>query len=136
MTSVIRIIEPATPENIREGDYITLHRVAVPGAGVQVRGTVHRWDPVFADWLTIKGWPNQRFHIDGNGAGWTVTRIQREEELPDQGVPFIAGYASIDGEPSGQIRVPGVLLHGVFYVVHSSAGTYRPAHWTDFRTTD
>jgi hypothetical protein len=136
MSTVIRVIEPATPENIKVGDYLTLRRIRAKGPGVEVRGTVNGFNRIWGDYLTLTGWPNQRFHIDGENPAWTVTRIQREEELPDQGVPFIAGHATVHNPGEPGVRRPGVLLHGVFYVVHSSEGNYRPAHWTDFLACD
>lgn len=131
MTTVIRVIDNPTPEKIRVGDYVTLERIG--HKGVQVRGTVFRWDPVYADWLAIAGWANQRFAIDGGRVSWTVARIQREETVPHSGVPFSTGYATVerkDERPHGEW---GIYLHGQFYAIDRKTGDVQPwAPWSSF----
>lgn len=132
MTTAIRVIDNPTPEKIRVGDYVTLRRIRTNRTGVEVRGTVHHWDPIMADWLSLVGWPNQRFHIDGDGHPWAVARIQREEEVTSPLIPFTTGHATITRGGS-QRRVWGIFQAGRFYPIDILDGEpYVASSWTDF----
>jgi hypothetical protein len=133
--TITRVIEEPRPEKIRQGDHITLRRIGPSGwAGVEVRGTVHRWDPVYADWLTLKGWPNRRFHIDGERPEWSVARITREEAVHSVLVPFTTGSATVYGSspnPEG-IRMHGIFMAGIFYPLDHHGRAMPRGPWTDF----
>jgi hypothetical protein len=133
MTTITRTITGPTPEKLRTGDYVTLRRLGRTNSPpVSVRGTVHRWDPIYADWLTLAGWPNQRFAIDGDGAQWTIDRIERSEVVTE-GIPFVTGEATVTYPGRRAERRRGVYMAGKFYPLgdHGQAMAV-PEAWTDF----
>ena len=130
---ITRTISNPSPEKLRERDFVTLRRLTHTNTPpVSVRGTVHRWDPIYADWLTLAGWPNQRFAVDGPNAQWTIDRIAREEETRD-GVPFTTGSATVTYPGERPQRYRGLYMAGRFYPL-SSAGTALPVapSYSDF----
>jgi hypothetical protein len=138
MSTIIRVITDPSPEKIRVGDYVTLRRTGGPYSN-EVRGTVHRWDPIYADWLTFKGWPNQRFAIDGDHAQWSIARIQREETVHADDVPFVTGTATVSRRVPGErrdVRMPhrerGIYMAGRFYPIGADGRPLPPAEWFDF----
>lgn len=132
MSTIIRTIEDPTPEKVRVGDYLTLRRHTPGGVGVEVRGTVHTWNVIYADYLTLKGWANKRFTIDGEHQMWTVTRIQREEVTASELIPFTTGYATIT-RGGAERRVWGIFQASRFYPIDIIDGEpYAAASWTDF----
>lgn len=132
MTTVVRMIENPTPEKIRERDYVTLRRLRPNGRGVEVRGTVHAFNRIYSDYLTLSGWANQRFHIDGDNPAWAVARIQREEEVTSPLIPFTTGHATINRGGVAR-RVWGIFQAGRFYPIDILDGEpYVATSWTDF----
>ena len=131
--TITRVIEEPSPEKIRQGDYITLRRIGPAGwAGVEVRGTVHRWDPIYADWLTLKGWPNRRFHIDGERPEWSVARITREEPVHSTAIPFTTGQATMHYPGQESWRTHGIFMAGIFYPLYVDGRPMPRGRWTDF----
>lgn len=140
MTTITQTITNPSPEKLRAGDYVTLRRMSRTNTPpVSVRGTVHRWDPVYADWLTLAGWPNQRFAVDGPDAAWTIDRIARQLPAP-AGVPFTTGTATVNRRVPGErrdVRRPhrerGVFIAGRFYGLGADGRPLPPTEWSDFQ---
>lgn len=131
MTTFTRTIDNPTPDKIRVGDHVVLHRRegATP---IEVRGTVHTFDPIYSDYLTLKGWANKRFHVDGHAAGWRVGQIRRNETVSGVNVPFSMGHATVE-RGGHDHRVWGIHLDGHFYPIDIIDGdTYRAAGFKDF----